>query len=308
MNKKTVHYIKNKIYINIFLLIFVFFIGQNPAYSGAWLQKYKRLEVINNISLGSEVMLSLAIENPNPETGLPSVASVNYNLYLEYGLTKNNTIGINTMFSFYDVNYHDDDIPNGKSYGMPFTEIFYRIKIFQYKNFIFSLEPRVKLPSVKPNDDLSKNLFKYNKSPDIEIKANFGVSFQMEEPTGILVSNGEKGIFMSSSISYRHRFELDLAELKIEAVLGVHISKYFSTIVEFQKTFTLNNIYDPGESIDIFSYHIGKLILYLVSNLNESISIVAGLAIDIASNTESNIPVIGSYSGSGVNIGVWLKV
>lgn len=290
------------------LLLFLFL---NNAFASPWLQKKKTLQVINNVS---GTYQNCWIDNCNNVIGKDShLYGLNYQLYGEYGITDKNTIGLNSIFSFYAAGPEQHflesfkDVNHNTGYGMLFTEIFYRRGLIQTKHFVWSLESTFKTPSLYQNNYVGHGVFVHQNQMDLEFKMNFGFNFFDDGATyGLFGMSGDSGLFFGGSIAYRHRFDLTFSELRFELLFGFHLNKHFSFIAQFFKIVSLNNIYHH-EELFVSSYHFGKFILNFVANLNSNLSIVTGLLIDVAPS-QNDVPLFyGPAMGSGVIIGVWSR-
>lgn len=276
------------------------------SHSSPWLQKPKRLEVINNIVMTStsDNLEELSSIMFNKQSATTQLTSLYYNTYMEYGVSKNNTIGLNMLAGLFYVESTNGEIKREESvYGIPFIELFYRRSVISYKNFIWSIEPIIKLPAISANDPISNEIFKYQRQVDFEIKTNFGLSFG-SEATGLFGADGKKGHFMGASVGYRNRTELSFDEIRITLMYGFHLNKYLTFILEFFKILNISKVPTPNNNL-VSSYHFGKLTFYIIANLNEATSLVTGITVDVAQNF-ANINMNG-YGGTGLILGFWQK-
>ena len=169
------------------------------AHAGAWLQKSgKGIAVAQATYFSTDKFYD---ENGN-RRGQNRFDKTELNIYAEYGLYENLTIGTN-VFANYVEQAGEDNV------GVSDAEFFIRTPLYEDETWMVSLQPLVKLPS---EYDKQIALRGGSRSTDMELSALVGVN----QP---IISNKD---FIDTRIGYRERNRGLDGQWRADATVGVY--------------------------------------------------------------------------------------
>lgn len=288
--------------INKFLLIIIFSLSIRSVFADAWTQKEGDLLLINAISL-SEFNQTNYITGGITDN---KVGGIQLNSYFEYGFLNNLTIGGKISYTslFQDANGSIGGKIKYTSNSFDGVEIFGRLKIFSYKNFIMSFVTGFKTKGYYKED---YHLREFGiPSVEQEQKIEIGYSFDNEEH--LQIYNAQR-VFMTASLAYR-KFYSFADQIRFEFILGVPINQTFLILSRFQK---INYLFkeDPYYGISmpsVFAFNAGftslvKAYVSLVTKIDDSNFIEIGYTNTIADkNLNSDLKNINFHS---ISISLW---
>ena len=255
----------------------IFFLCTHPASAnpGAWPQAKGRGQIILNTSTyQSDSFFDFSGE----EQPQPRYQKYELNPYMEYGLTQSQTIGANLFLQRLAQE-------NDRSFGLGDSEFFFRQRLWQNKNFVFSLQPLVKLPS--PSPDEARPVLGSD-TPDLALALNAGYSFALF---------GQQH-FAETSIEYRHRLGMPGDQLRTSATLGL---RPFNRLLLLNQLFLTNRVSEPTLSPFTESpqddYQLVKLQISAVYALNSRQNIQLG--------GFSHLSGSNAGAGGGVLLSFW---
>ncbi|MCI5050200.1 MAG: hypothetical protein MRY32_07720 [Rickettsiales bacterium] len=255
------------------LLLSLILITPNSALAGAWLQGNGDILVIDtNTYYASDAFFN----DKSNKQSQPGFFKVENNLYLEYGLNKDWTLGANlfahylaqetsTTYTFLSgASVTIDGWDSNVGFGDP--ELFARTKLYKDDFTIISLQPLIKLPSWYESDTLPKG---GSDDWDTELSVLAGHSF---EAYG-------RYHFAEARIGYRHRFHNQLEDqIKLDAKLGWNIYPDLQWINAIYGTFSVdmpdNPVFTQSGQND---YHLAKIESNLLYNLQKDWFVQLGL-------------------------------
>ncbi len=158
--------------------------------------------------------------------GQPDFTKIELNPYYEYGWDDRLTVGLSPFF-----HYIDQQSTTGGSesnLGLAETEVFARYKVIEQGDWVFSLQPTLKLPSLYTD---SSGVKAGRTAMDAELAALFGIGFD---------AWGEHH-FAGLEAAYRHRFgELD-DQFITHATLGLGINEQWQVVTEAESIFRVDD-------------------------------------------------------------------
>lgn len=153
----------------------------------------------------------------------PTYRKYESQLYLEHGLQDGLTLGASVpVFSASQRILNQSE----SAMGLGDIELFARQRIFQNQDFIFSLQPLLKIPGFYNEDDplaIGRHQF------DAELRALLGGNF----------GEGDRH-YWNMEAAYRHRMEAPGDEWRIAAALGFRVAEDWQLISEMFGTFAVD--------------------------------------------------------------------
>jgi len=206
-------------------------------------------------------------------------SKIDYNPYLEYGLSDSVTLGLSPSFQYLRQN-------GVNNLGLADTEIFARKKIWSNDNSVFSIQPLIKLFGPYSEYDA---LALGKKQVDIEFRTLYGKSFELF---------GED-MFVNFETAYRKRMEAPSDELRFDVgvgmkrVGGMFLFQSFNIITLGDKA-TLSN-----EIVNSSDFNMSKLQFSVVEDINDKVSVQLGIF--------KNVWAENTGGGGGILFSVWLN-
>lgn len=182
----------------------------SSAHAGAWLQpEGKGLAVAQ----ASRYKTSHYFDSVGNQQSQQPFTKYELNPYLEYGWSDSTTIGANLFLDYAtQPQATTAGTIDGSNYGLVDSELFSRGKLYESDGVIVSYQPLIKLPSLFEKDTLPKT---GSNAWDAEISLFGGYGFALF---------GEHH-FAETRIGYRHRLGEREDQLKLDAKLGVSLSR-----------------------------------------------------------------------------------
>ena len=167
----------------VITVLFLLFFVQN-SFAAAWVKKKGEGQFINNLFYYTTQSYN---DSSGNRVNQDRFSKIDYNPYVEYGISNDVTIGISPSFQYLKQNGEDN-------LGLADTEIFARKKIWENSSSIFSLQPLIKLFGPYSEED---NLAFGKKQIDVEMRALYGKSFSIFD----------ENMFANLETAYRKRME-----------------------------------------------------------------------------------------------------
>lgn len=238
-----------------FLLFIVALLGAPAVFAAAWTLDEGKGQVINNITYYTTDRYTDAAGNSSAQ---PDYGKLEYNPYIEYGLTPTVTLGLSPSFQ-----YVRQDIAgvDESTIGLADTEFFVRKRLFFDGENVIAIQPLIKVPGPYDADDapaLGQG------QVDAELKLLYGHSF-------------EGGHYANLEAGYRLRFESPSDEYRLNAAFGYRPADEWLLLLEGQGIFAADGAgsgaFQLANSAD---YDLVKLQLSAVYWLNEEVGLQFG--------------------------------
>lgn len=250
---------------NIIITILLCLIA-SVSHAGAWTQAVKQGLFIPNISYYST---SKFFDNYGNKQSQNKYSKYELNPYVEYGLHDKLTIGAN-IFLQRASQYDSDKAKNQPNWGIGDSEFFLRKEIWQKNDFVFSIEPILKLPSLDKKSDQPQI---GSKNYDTELTFSGGYSFKA----------WQFDHFINLDVGYRHRFGTPHDQLKFAATAGILITKNTKIMTQFFSTSRLKNAqqstFTQSSGDD---YDLAKLQISTIYEVDDKLSLQVGAFSHIA--------------------------
>lgn len=222
-------------------------------------------------------------DNSGHSQSQPTYDKYEINPYFEYGLTDTITLGANVF-----LDYVSQDVPGAlqsDNYGLSDTELFARFRVYKDEANVFSLQPLIKLPSVYSRSGSPRS---GGDQTDIELAAQGGHNFSL---VGVPA-------FTTLSAAYRHRFEDPADQVKLDWVVGAHLTDRFMLLPQLSYTGRVNAPVNPAfTQSGSDDYNLLKLQLSAVYSITPDWSAELGVFDHVSGKNTG--------SGGGVTLAVW---
>ena len=198
-----------------------------PALAGAWLMpKGETLAILNTTYFESDQFFDANGDKQDQNT----FTKYELNAYAEHGMTEDWTVCINLFLSTLDQDVEENaflQTPDGPqqfrvlvgqgNIGFTDPELFARYRLYQDDDYVFSLEPVIKFPSVHAEGLVPKG---GGEQFDFELAALGAMNFQL----------GGRYHFADLRLAYRHRGDELEDQLIAELQLGLRLTDSFMLI------------------------------------------------------------------------------
>lgn len=271
--------IKYKNYFIFLLFIFLFPISANSA---AWLQKEGQGQVINSVFVYTT---KSSFDNNGNKTSQKRFTKIEDQLYAEYGLTKDITIGANPSFQYLE---RDENIGETKNHGLADTEVFVRGKVWNNDKSVLSIQPLIKIPGpYEENEPLPLG----RKQFDAEIRGLFGHGFE-------LYGNNH---FVNAELAYRKKMEAPGDDVRFDLTLGIRPEEKTIIMLQAFNTFSVNSSGSaaPFQISSPTDYDLTKLQISGVLEVYKGVSLQIGAF--------QNFHGKNTGSGGGGMASVWVN-
>ena len=214
-------------YFRTFLLIYLVYTAiQTPVFAAAWTQGARSGQVI--MAFDSYSTSGAFDKDLNPVSQVTKFSKYELNPYLEYGVTKDITIGANPLLQDW----------RAKKSGIVTTgqilesEFFFRKKLMELGNAVFSFQPLVKTPCMPISG--SVNLFSCD-SYDMELRLLAGYGFKLEQNIKDGRSRPFSGQyhFVDLEAAYRKHTDHSSDVVKIDGTAGFRFNKNILLLGQF---------------------------------------------------------------------------
>jgi hypothetical protein len=264
------------------LLAFIF-LAPLHAFAGAWLQDTDSGMVMVQATHYSADQF---FDDKKNRKDLPKFEKSELNIYAEYGLNAQFTVGMNMFANFVKQDALTSTIPERENIGLADTELFLRTPLYQDDAWMVSLQPLIKLPSLY---DKNINLRGGSRSTDMEMSLLVG----RNQP---IISDKD---FIDTRIGYRERNRDLAAQWRLDATLGLYPAQDWLVTLSARsvisdKSDTATPFRQDGEQ----DYDLHKLEIGARYQLTEDYWLQTTLFKDIA----------GEFSGAGegISLGIGL--
>lgn len=248
------------------------------ALAAAWTQDAGDWQLINNIFYyGTDSYRDAS----GQKSKQPFYNKIEYNPYLEYGLSDDVTLGLSPSFQ-----YVRQDIPavDADNIGLADTEFFVRKRIFWDGQNVLSIQPLVKIPGPYDNDDTPSL---GQGQTDAELKLLYGHAF-------------DDAHYLNLEAGYRYRFAAPGDELRFNAAYGYRPASDWLLLFEGQGIFAVEgaggNTAFISNSAD---YDLVKLQMSAVYFLTEQTGLQIGAF--------NHVYARNTGEGGGVIVSLWHK-
>ncbi len=207
------------------------------------------------------------------------------NPYLEYGLTDSLTLGFNGFVDY--VTQNSPTLARDRNLMLSDVELFSRIRMVQGEDWVFSLQPLIKFPSLYEHDNAPRSGSEFF---DAELSTQAGKSFSWFGQTH----------FTTFVAGYRHRFDTPKDQYKLEWTTGLRVNDQWQITPQIVYTGRIDSVSNPtftqsGQD----DYNLLKLQLSALYTLSETVSVEAGAFLHSQGENTG--------SGGGVMLAVWKK-
>lgn len=177
------------------------------AHAAGWTQPKGSLQTITSLRYYTT---DSYYDNSGNSRSQPRYTKYELNPYAEYGLTDSITLGFNGFVDI--VTQNTPNSVRDSNYSLSDTELFARVRLYQSNDWVFSLQPLLKLPSVTRYNTSPRAGSKYT---DAELSGQFGTHFDWFG----------KSHFTTLSVGYRHRFDFPKDQFKADWTTGFNLNE-----------------------------------------------------------------------------------
>ena len=223
--------------------------------------------------------------NDGDRRNQPRYTKYEINPYIEYGLTDSLTLGFNAFADY--VTQNPPALARDSNIMLSDVEVFGRFRIAQGADWVFSLQPLIKFPSLYEYDNAPRSGSEFW---DAEISAQAGKNFTWWNRTH----------FTTFTAGYRHRFETPKDQFKLEWTTGLRLDDRWQITPQISYTGRVDSVSNPtftqsGQD----DYNLLKLQLGALYALSETVSVEAGGFLHSQGENTG--------SGGGVMLAIWKK-
>lgn len=303
-----------RFFISLAITFFFIFLPSDSN-TAAWTQVAGEGQLIFNFSGYS----SSAYYDENSSSNSSSIKFTKFeiNPFFEFGITENLTVGINPTIQnwnfekevatdiIYDFRqcgvFNGIEGSNVNAFMMD-AEIFARQKIYSNDNFVFSLQPLVKLPCVLYSNGV---FIIAEDTVDFEIRALGGYGFKWEPDIsleGVKIPFAGQYHFINTELAYRKRNEQFSDQIRFDATIGMRPRKDYLILGQLFSTFSTEDepirgfFGNEGLFVEKDDYYSVKLQTSLVKQMTNSTAIQFGVFKE----------VLGKNAGDGIGATVSL--
>lgn len=253
------------------LIIFLLTLLPIQALAAAWTLEKGQRQTIHTLYI---YHANKYFDADSKLTSQTNFTKFDYNIYSEEGLTDTLTFGtINSGQVLLQEQEVTFDLPNNEKFtysylqnaGVTELELFLRQQVMEKNNYVFSIQPLIKLPSYiveESNSDFN------NSQLATELKFLGGYSFDKH--------------YVHSEIGIRHFFDTDSPSLSFDIGAGIKLNKYWTFIPSLSSTF-----YNRALLLDSFTdqknikYDLVKLQLTTLYEMSDQYALQFGAYKDI---------------------------
>ena len=191
------------------------------AHAAAWTLKAGEGQILNNVYYYNSDRF---IDSAGHGIEQPDYNKIEYNPYIEYGLSDSATIGISPSFQ-----YVRQDIPgvDEENANLADTEFFFRKRLFFDGENVIALQPLVKIPGPYDKSDFP---VLGQDQVDAELRLLYGRSF----------GQGLRH-YVNLEAAYRFRAEAPDDELRFASTLGYRLNDRWQLLGEVNATISLGD-------------------------------------------------------------------
>jgi protein XagA len=207
------------------------------------------------------------------------------NPYVEYGLTDAVTLGFNGFLDY--ITQDSPALAHDTNIMLSDVELFGRFRMAKGEDWVFSLQPLLKLPSLYEHDNAPRSGSEFF---DAELSAQAGKSF----------SWFGRSHFTTVVAGYRHRFDTPKDQFKLEWTTGFSLTDQWQITPQISYTGRVDSVSNPtftqsGQD----DYNLLKLQLGALYHLSETLAVEGGAFVHSQGDNTG--------SGGGVMLAVWKK-
>ncbi len=160
-------------------------------------------------------------DNQSNRRDQPRYSKYELNPYLEYGFTDAITLGANGFVDY--VTQKNPATTHDTNLMLSDVELFSRVRVAHGEDWVFSLQPLIKFPSLYHHSDAPRSGSEFF---DAELSAQAGKSF----------SAFGQSHFTTFSAGYRHRFDTPKDQIKLEWAAGLTLDDHWMLLPQVAYT------------------------------------------------------------------------
>ena len=244
------------------------------ASPGAWNQPEGKGQLI---ATASYLRTEERFDTQGRRAAQPAYTQYELNPYVEYGLTREWTVGANLFLQRAATSANS-------SFGLGDSEFFIRRQLWRTDTYAFSLQPLLKLPSPAPGKTPALG----SRTPDIGLSTLSGVNFRAFG----------RNHYAELESGYRHRFGAAGDQMRLNATLGLSITDTLTLMPQMFQTWRAQKAIAP-----VFTqsprddYALSRAQISALYTLNETTRLQAGAFQHIAGRNAG--------AGGGAFLAVW---
>lgn len=201
----------------------------SPAHGGAWTKGESEGEfILNALFFQSDAFFDRQGDKQNQ----PVFSKYEVNPYVEYGYSDRLTLGANVF-----LHYIEQDQPNGstsrENFGIGDPELFARYRLQQGDNWVLSVQPLFKLPSIYSDAAVPRS---GSDVADAELSLLGGYAFRWRGQSH----------YVETRLGYRHRFDEELEDqLRFDIKAGLRYNDRWEFIPAITTIWAVDARKDP---------------------------------------------------------------